>query len=204
MKDMKEMKTMQEMKKKIIVYLFDGFSDWEIAYFTPEIKKSDRFELIYCSENGQEVCSMGGLRVTPQLSLSEIKMDDLELIVLPGGTFWENPGVTPIDDFIKNAFQEQKPIAAICGATIYLARMGMLNEVNHTSNDLNYLKMVAPEYTGEQNYINAPATTGQNIITACGIAPIEFAQEIFRKIALYDEPSIKKWFDLFKHGIWSE
>lgn len=33
---MKDMKTMQEMKKKIIVYLFDGFSDWEIAYFTPE------------------------------------------------------------------------------------------------------------------------------------------------------------------------
>jgi len=29
------------MKKKIFIYLFDGYSDWEIAYLTPVLNKSD-------------------------------------------------------------------------------------------------------------------------------------------------------------------
>jgi len=36
------------------------------------------------------------------------------------------------------------------------------------------------------------------------VAPIEFAREIFEKIELTDKQNIEKWFQLFKHGIWSE
>ena len=36
--------------KKIFVFLFNGFSDWEIAYITPEIKKSE--ELKYMEYHG--------------------------------------------------------------------------------------------------------------------------------------------------------
>lgn len=48
-------------KKKIYVFLFNGFSDWEIAYLTPEIKKNEDFELIYFSKGGNSISSMGGL-----------------------------------------------------------------------------------------------------------------------------------------------
>lgn len=49
------------MRKKIFVFLFDGFSDWEIAYLSPEIKKSNTFELVYFSKDGKPVRSMGGI-----------------------------------------------------------------------------------------------------------------------------------------------
>jgi len=32
------------MKKQIFIFLFDGFSDWEIAYLTSEIQKSEKFD----------------------------------------------------------------------------------------------------------------------------------------------------------------
>ena len=48
------------------------------------------------------------------------------------------------------------------------------------------------------------ATTDKNVITANGIAPIEFAKEVFTKIELYDLDNIEKWFQLFKNGIWKE
>ncbi len=48
------------MKRKIFLYLFDGYSDWEIAYLTPELNKSKNHDLIYVSENGNAVKSMGG------------------------------------------------------------------------------------------------------------------------------------------------
>lgn len=43
------------MKKKIFIYLFDGYSDWEIAYLTPELNKSDFHELIYFTDDGKTV-----------------------------------------------------------------------------------------------------------------------------------------------------
>ncbi|GEM_PF-5268993 len=70
--------------------------------------------------------------------------------------------------------------------------------MKHTSNDLHYLKGVAPEYLGENNYINSLAVTDKNLITANGIAPIEFAREIFTKLKLRSDNDIEKWFQLKK------
>ncbi len=78
-----------------------------------------------------------------------------------------------------------------------------MDNVKHTSNDLQYLKMVAPNYTGEHLYQHEKAYSDQHIITANGTAPIEFAREIFKAIS-YDATLIEKWYQLFKNGIWSE
>lgn len=192
------------MKKKIFVFLFDGFSDWEISYLTPEIKKNKEFEVIYFSKDGKPILSMGGLSISPEISLTEIKTDDVEMLILPGGVAWEKNENDFIESFVKNLFEKGKAIAAICAATTYLGKKGFLDNLKHTSNDLNYLKGIAPQYTGEESYINSFAVTDKNIITANGIAPIEFAREIFKKVNLYNDNDIEKWFQLFKNGIWSE
>lgn len=192
------------MKKKIFVFLFNGFSDWEISFLTPEINKSEQFDLVYFSIDGNSIKSMGGLQVTPTSSLNELILEDIDLLILPGGTAWESGKNMEIEELTRNVFEKGKPIAAICAATAYLGQLGLLNDLKHTSNDLNYLKGVAPKYCGDKNYENALAVTGENIITANGIAPIEFAREIFKTIALYDDDNIEKWFQLFKNGIWSE
>jgi len=168
-------------EEKIFVFLFNGFSDWEIAYLSPEIKKSDAFDLIYFSKDGNPVLSMGGLSVLPEMSLSEINIDDVYMLILPGGTAWEKGENSEIDLFAKTLFAKKRIIAAICAATAYLGKQGFLNNLKHTSNDLYYLKGVAPEYLGEKNYLNSLAVTDENIITANGVAPIEFAREIFEK-----------------------
>ncbi|TAJ11714.1 glutamine amidotransferase [Marinilabiliaceae bacterium JC017] len=188
--------------KKIFVFLFNGFSDWEIAYLSPEINKNKEFDLIYFSKDGSPVLSMGGLRVLPHMSLSEINTNDVDMLILPGGTAWEKDENNEINLLVKTLFAEKKAIAAICAATTYLGKQGLLNNLKHTSNDLYYLKGIAPQYSGEKNYINSLAVTDENIITANGIATIEFAREIFKKVNLYSDNDIEKWFQLFKNGIW--
>lgn len=192
------------MKKKIAVFLFDGFSDWEIAFLTPEIKKSTNFEIMYFSKKAAPVLSMGGLNVHPDVSLEEINLHEPDVLVLPGGTAWEQDLNYEIDAFAGSMFKKGKTIAAICAASVYLAKQGFLNELKHTSNDLNYLKSLAPNYSGEQNYVHELAVTGDNVITANGIAPVEFAREVFAKIELYNSNELEKWFQLFKNGVWSE
>jgi len=191
-------------KKKIVVFLFNGFSDWEIAYLSPEIRKSEEFDLIYFSTDGSPVTSMGGLRILHEASLPEINADDIYMMILPGGTAWEKGENTEIKLLTKTLFDKKKTIAAICAATIFLAEYGFLNQLKHTSNDLGYLKQVAPHYAGEKNYINSYAVTDDHVITANGIAPIEFAREIFEKIKLHSTQDIEKWYQLFKNGVWSE
>jgi putative intracellular protease/amidase len=188
---------------KIYVFLFNGFSDWEISFLTPEINKSKQFELIYFSTNGESIKSMGGLQIRPSLTLEELKIGDVDMLILPGGTAWGKGENNELEEVIKNLFEKGKPIAAICAATTYLGQLGLLNDLKHTSNDLNYLKGIAPNYSGEENYQNSLAITDRNIITASGIAPIEFAREIFKTIELYPEDNIEKWFQLFKNGIWT-
>lgn len=192
------------MKTKIYLYLFEGYSDWEISFLTPEIKKSEAFELIYFSSDGKAVKSMGGLNALPQVSLAEINPDDVNMLILPGGNAWEKEESNPVNALVDEVFRQGNTIAAICAATTYLGQKGFLDQLNHTSNDLNYLKAIAPKYAGEQNYSNSLAITDNNIISAKGIAPIEFAREVFKKLSLHEEHDIDKWFQLFKHGIWSE
>lgn len=190
--------------KKICVFLFNGFSDWEISYLTPEINKSEQFDLIYFSVNGDIVTSMGGLRIKTTTSLADLKIEEIELLILPGGSAWETEKNTEINGLVRSVSNNKKPIAAICGATVYLGKLNMLNNLKHTSNDLNYLKNLAPNYSGERYYQNSLAETDENIITAKGIAPIEFAREIFRETGLKSEVETEKWYQLFKNGIWSE
>jgi putative intracellular protease/amidase len=190
--------------KKLFVFLFDGFSDWEISYLTPEINKSDKFDLIYFSNNGNMVTSMGGLQVKPTVSMTSVDADSADMLILPGGTTWESGENSYISILVNEMLNKGKPVAAICAATAFLGQQGLLDNLKHTSNDINYLKAVAPDYKGDKHYTGNLATTGDNIITANGIAPIEFACEVFRKIELFDEASIEKWYQLFKNGIWSE
>jgi putative intracellular protease/amidase len=190
--------------KKIFVFLFNGFADWEISYLTPEINKSNKIELVYFSIEGDPVTSMGGLQVMPTISLRELNPDSVSMLILPGGIAWEKGENKEIENLTLELFKTGKSIASICAATSFLAQLGLLNNLKHTSNDLNYLKAIAPEYKGDSNYQNTLAETDKNIITANGIAPIEFAREVFKRIELKSDQELDKWFQLFKNGIWTE
>lgn len=190
------------MKKKIVIYLFDGYSDWEIAYLTPELNKSDHHELVYFSDAANSIKSMGGLQVKPNNHINEINAEEVDLLILPGGSLWEKERPKKIQQLLNQVNQAKKSIAAICAATSFLGQLGFLDEIKHTSNGLSYLKGMAPAYKGEDLYQNSLAITDKNIITANGIAPIEFAKEVFSMVNLYNDENLENWFQLFKNGIW--
>jgi len=82
---------------------------------------------------------------------------------LPGGNTW-NEGKNLEAAHKAEAFLAAGvPVAAICGATSGLARLGMLDDKRHTSNALEYLQ--ALNYQGTQFYQNQPAVTDGNLIT---------------------------------------
>lgn len=191
------------MVKNIYIFLFNGFSDWEIAYLTPEINKSKKHNVRFFTQKETEVVSMGGLPIKTNLTIRDINFEDVSAVILPGGSAWENKTIQGLDDLLENLYSKNKTIAAICAATTFLADKGYLNTNKHTSNDLDYLKNIATQYRGEEYYQNVLSVTDNNIITANGTAPIEFAREIFKNLKLYTDQDAEKWFQLFKNNIWS-
>lgn len=186
----------------IYVYLFDGYSDWEIGYLMPELRQDNRYTVLTVSDTGADVVSMGGMKVSVDASLADINLMNMKLLILVGGQMWEEnkKDLMDLDSVIYNIYQRKLPIAAICGATLYLAHKGMLDQVQHTSNALFYMKGLVPSYQGEANYVNELSVKGDNIITATGIAPLEFTKEIMKELD-FNEEYINRWYQLFKYGI---
>jgi putative intracellular protease/amidase len=195
---------------KVYIFLFDGFADWEISFVGSHIQKSEKYDLITISLEGQKLKSMGGITVIPDCKFSEIDIENTAMLILPGGDAWERKELREIIPTIKKLAARKIPIAAICAATTLLADMKLLDSIKHTSNSKSYLIKFCPGYEGQDNYLaqdnylNPTAITDANIITSSGIAPIEFAREILKLLEVYDEPTIEKWYQLFKHGIWQE
>ena len=89
-------------------------------------------------------------------------------------------------------------MAAICGATYFLARNGFLDERRHTSNAAEFL--AASSYQGAGGYVDAPVITDQGITTASGVYAVPFTAEVMRVTQLAPEPVITTWEQLYLTG----
>jgi len=60
------------------------------------------------------------------------------------------------------------------------------------------MKMICPHYNGENYYQDKPAVTDGNLITATGIAPLEFAMHVLKVMDVFDTETLHAWFNLYK------
>lgn len=185
------------------VIVADGFADWEPAHALAEIRRSGQYDVTVIGFSTAPIRSMGGLRVLPERTLADVDPDDVRLLILPGGDLWESEDAYPhaeLVNLLMRVHDAERPIAVICGATLPVARAGLLDARRHTSNAPEYLTSLAPTYRGGQWYEAAPAVRDRRVITASGLAPVDFAREIFAELETFSSTDATLWFDMFKHG----
>lgn len=190
--------------RKVHLYVFDSMADWEPAFAIAGInnpqfqREPGRFRVVTAGASRASITTMGGVRILPETSLSEISTSDSAMLILPGGEQWECGGNAEAIATARTFFVEGVPVAAICGATLALACAGLLDDFHHTSNSREYL--AATGYRGANFYCDVPAIADEGLITASGAAPLEFAREIFRTLNLYAPQALDAWYALFKLG----
>lgn len=187
---------------KVYFYILNTMADWEYGFLLAELNSKRYFlpskknlEIITVSNDKNAKTSMGGFKITPDITINELDFSNDDFLILPGADKWlENEEILiKSKEFINNDMN----VAAICGATIGLAKHGALDTKLHTSIDKEYLKMLCPEYRGEEHYKDAIVVNNKRLITASGIAPIEFSYEVIKNLKVFSDETLNNWYGLY-------
>lgn len=197
---------MEILKKKTILFvILQQYADWEAAYLSSAISMLGQggYEMKTVSVSKDSVRSIGGFQVLPDYDMASVP-SDYEALILIGGMTWRSENTQEIRKLAEDCFQRGKIIGGICDASAFLGTAGVLNDVLHTSNDLNDLKQWAgAAYTGEANYVARQAVRDKNVITANGTAPMEFAKEVLLALDVASEDKISDWYHFHKLGFYT-
>ena len=202
MNDREPTRTARDLPEKAIYLLVvEGFADWEPAHAVAELRRHGGYRVEAVGLTSAPVRSMGGITVVPSTVVSDVTPSDVAAFILPGGARWETaPVERELENLLGRLDAEHVPIAAICGATLAIARIGLLQGRRHTSNGLEYLRSHIATYSEAQNYVDAPAVRDRRLITASGLGDVEFARELFEELEVLSADERSQWAQIFRSG----
>ncbi len=167
----------------IYVFLAEGFEEIE-ALAPVDVLRRAEIDVKTVGVGAKFITGSHGIKVESDISLNEVRLDDLDGIVLPGGM----PGTTNLEaneevsKLIDYAAANGKIIAAICAAPMILGHKGLLRGKNAVC-----FKGFEKELTGA-HVLDRPAVRDGNIITAWGAGgAMDFALALLSAITEDDE-----------------
>lgn len=195
------------MHNEILYILLPDYAAHEAVYLSQAIA-SDEFALKdnpkYVNKavapTMEPVRSIGGFRTLPDYSFDTIP-EDYAALVLIGGFGWSTPVAEKVVPVVKKAIENGKIVAAICNGASFLAKHGFLNEVKHTGNGVEQLKLWGGEnYTNSDGYVQTQSVSDKNIVTANGSATLEFARELLLMLENDTPERIDMYYQFNKQG----
>lgn len=193
------------MKKTILFVILQQYADWEAAYIASAINMlgEGQYDIKTVSLSKDYVQSIGGFKVLPDYDISSVP-NDYEALILIGGMEWRKEHSHQLKALVEECRKRDKVLGGICDASGFLGTIGILNDVSHTSNDLNDLKQWAGSaYAGEKLFIAKQAVSDKKVITANGTAPLEFAKELLFALNIASDEKIIDWYNFHKLGFYT-
>ena len=193
--------------KNAYVYVLDTLADWELGYVLAELNSGRYFKnqgahisVKAVGITKDPIITKGGMTIIPDATVKDIMVEATAVLLLPGADTWQEPQHALIIEKTKELLDNDVNVGAICGATIALASAGLLDERSHTSNGLDYLKMVCSHYRGEALYKDEKAVTDGNLITANSAGGLLFARHILARLDVFSEDTLTAWYHYFDTG----
>ncbi len=199
-----------EMSNEILYILLPDYAAHEAVYLSQAIasdeyalKEHPRFVNKVVAPTLEPVKSIGGFRTLPDYSFDTMP-DDYAALVLIGGFGWTMPVAERVLPIVKQAVENGKIVGAICNGASFMAKCGLLNNVRHTGNGPEQLRLWGGEnYTNPEGYVHAQAVSDRNIVTANGSATLEFARELLLLLENDTPERIEMYYQFNKQGFCS-
>ena len=132
------------MNKKVLLFLSQGFEEYEASVFTDVIGWSRVYgttpvDLITTGLRNQ-IKGTWNMIVKPELDFEKINVEDFDALAIPGGFekagFYEDAYDERFLDLIREFNKQGKIIASICVAALPIGKSGVLTNRNATTYDL--------------------------------------------------------------------
>lgn len=175
---------------KILIFIFDGMTDYEITFISHLLYADAGKEIITIAYEDKMIKGNSGLIYKPSKLVSDVLNEDVQGLIIPGG--WYGDIKPELIELINNLNLKEKLLGAICGSgTVFLAKAGVLNNVKYTTPVVEWTKKHIEVFGGDdpfprENFILERVVRDRNIITAQGIAFVDFATEICDWFNLFD------------------
>jgi putative intracellular protease/amidase len=167
-----------------VAFLQPGWADWEAGPVLAALREYYGVQIEIATPDGEPQTSIGGVLAAADYKFSDPVLADAEVLLLIGSDAWPGYRDEAFDSLLRQAYADGKIIGAICGATVALARAGLLAGKAHTSNGAEWLAGHAPDYAGIERYVDsAKAVADGKVVTASGLAPVTFSAAIARLVA---------------------
>lgn len=164
---------------RVLIPLADGFEEIE-TFTVVDILRRAGISVVLVGLQSGPVASVRKVNVIPDDSLDTVKVDDFDMIILPGG----QPGTTNLSADVRigrllSEFNTAgKHIAAICAATTVLAEAGLIKGKRVTTYPSCKDKL------NGAHYVDSAVVTDGTIITSQGPGTaIDFALAIVTRLA---------------------
>jgi len=183
---------------KILVFIFDEMTDYEITFISHLLSADAGKEIITIAYEDKMIKGRSGFLYKPSRLVDDVLDEDVEGLIITGG--WYGQTKPELMKLINNLNSKGKLISAICGAgTVFLAKAGVLNNVKYTTPIVEWTQKHIEIYGNEdpfprENFVSERVVRDRNIITAQGIAFIDFAIEICDWFNLFDNQDDKENF----------
>ena len=161
--------------KKVLLLLANGFEVYEASAFIDVlgwnfIGADGTTEVITCGINKEIVSTFNTFRVTADLIIDEVNVDDFEALAIPGGFeqygFYDDAYQEVFLELIREFYKKDKIIASICVGALPLGKSGILEGRKATTYNMNngIRQKKLKEYG--VNVVNEPIVIEQKIITS--------------------------------------
>lgn len=162
--------------KKALILLADGFEETEALTTHDIFTRTHEIETTLASTMGESlVTSSMGLKVLADGKLEDLKLEDYDFLILPGGKLGvENLKSNPkVIMAIKSFISSSRHVHAICAAPSILGELGYLDDKEYTC---------FPGFQrGNGKYLDQGEVTSNGLVTGHSMGyTIEFAEAIVR------------------------
>ena len=195
------------MSNEILYILLPDFASHEMAYLMEaissneqQLKPNPKYVNRIVAPTTDPVSAIGGFKVISDYTFDNMP-DDFAALVLIGGYGWLTPVADEVKPIVRKAIEKDKIVGAICNGASFMAKCGFLNDVRHTGNGLEQLKLWGGEnYTNPDGYIHSQAVSDRNIVTANGSGALEFAKELLLLLENDTPERIEMYYQFNKQG----
>ncbi len=153
------------------VFLANGFEEIE-ALTAVDLLRRANVPIQTVGVGGKQIMGAHQIPVIADLEESEISLEGLQMVVLPGGL----PGTPNLEqsqvvkDTVMHCYEHGAYVAAICAAPSILGHMGLLKGRRATVSDGFVSEITGAEYTGELVTVDGKIITGRGPMAAMAFA----------------------------------